>query len=66
MPLGLILGQRDRVVPMEVAGALAAIRPGLWLEVMEGCGHAPFLSSPGGFAEGCRRFVGHALPEVRG
>jgi len=63
VPLGVILGREDRLVPASVAAAMGTIRPGLWLEVIERTAHAPFISRPEVFTACCVRFLRHALAE---
>jgi pimeloyl-[acyl-carrier protein] methyl ester esterase len=46
VPLTIIHGARDTLVPVAAARALAARLPGSALHVIEGAGHAPFLSHP--------------------
>ncbi len=64
VPLGVILGREDRLVPAGVAAAMVTLRPDLWLEVIEGAAHAPFLSRPEDFTACCVRFLHHALAKV--
>jgi len=44
MPVGVILGARDRLVPVTVAHALACLNPEVSVYVLESAGHLPFLS----------------------
>ena len=53
VPCHLLLGGRDSLVPAAVAAAL----PGLAAVVIEGAGHAPFLSHP----DECARHLQHWL-----
>ncbi|MDD3517133.1 MAG: pimeloyl-ACP methyl ester esterase BioH [Chromatiales bacterium] len=49
LPVSAIFGQRDMLVPAAAAAILADLRPGLRTTVLEGAGHAPFLSHPQAF-----------------
>jgi len=42
-----LLGERDRLVPPALAGALPRLAPTLEIHCLSGAGHAPFLSHPG-------------------
>ncbi len=50
LPLQLMHGAQDRIVPPEASHYLHQQVPGSHLKVLEGVGHAPFLSRP----EACR------------
>ena len=43
---GVILAANDRLLPVSAGAAMLSLRSGLELEVIEGAGHAPFISSP--------------------
>jgi len=45
-PALVLQGARDALVPPAAARRLAAALPDARLEIMRGCGHAPFLSQP--------------------
>ncbi len=45
-PLKLILGERDRLVPIALGQQIADIAPGIQVESVAGAAHAPFLSNP--------------------
>lgn len=44
MPVKLILGERDRLVPIELAQQIREVLPTIQVESVAGAGHAPFLS----------------------
>ena len=44
--VGVILAANDRLLPVAAGAAMQALRSGLGLEVIEGAGHAPFISRP--------------------
>lgn len=44
IPLQIILGEKDTLVPVEVSIEIQAINPKLQVSVIKGAGHAPFLS----------------------
>ena len=50
-PLAMLFGARDGLVPAGVAEHIADLRPGADVTILEGAGHAPFISHP---AEFCR------------
>lgn len=58
-PLLLIHGEGDALMPAAAARWLAAHWPGARLEVLSGCGHAPFLSRPMECAALLRAFHEH-------
>jgi pimeloyl-ACP methyl ester carboxylesterase len=45
----IIHGDRDRLVPLAAARALAARRPEFTLEVIDDCGHTPQMEVPDQF-----------------
>ncbi len=49
-PVAVVAGWEDRLVPVAAARRLAASLPQAQLTVLEGAGHAPFLSHPEGLA----------------
>jgi pimeloyl-ACP methyl ester carboxylesterase len=49
MPVGLLWGERDRVVPVATARRLLAARPGTPMEVIADAGHVPQLERPDAF-----------------
>ncbi len=46
IPLLVVAGERDPLIPTEVGIALAAAAPGGRAEVLEGCGHMPSIERP--------------------
>lgn len=51
VPLIAIHGERDTLAPLAAAQAMTALAPRAELRVIEGAGHAPFLSHPDKFIE---------------
>ncbi len=51
VPLRLLLGQRDTLVPAALAEAVPGLRGDASVRVLPGAGHAPFLSHPAAFLE---------------
>lgn len=45
-PLSLLLGERDRLVPIALSRQIAEVAPGIRVESIAGAGHAPFFSHP--------------------
>ena len=43
-PVKLILGERDRLVPFDLAQQIREFEPGIRVESVAGAGHAPFVS----------------------
>ena len=52
-----LFGERDTLVPVEVADAVEALVPDADVLVLHGAAHAPFLSSPGVFVDLLGRFL---------
>lgn len=52
-----LFGERDTLVPPEVAHALEALVPSAEILILHGAAHAPFLSSPGVFVDLLGRFL---------
>jgi pimeloyl-[acyl-carrier protein] methyl ester esterase len=50
-PVNWLLGDRDAIVPVDLASALKALLPQADIQVLEGAGHAPFISHPEVFAQ---------------
>lgn len=59
-PALLVLGERDRLVPAQVAGDLQARVAGLRAEVIRSAGHAPFVSH----SEQCEEIISAFLAEA--
>ena len=51
MPVSVLLGRHDQLVPALVSDDLSALRPGLPLRILEGSGHVPFLAQPEAFEQ---------------
>ncbi len=43
-PVQMILGEQDSLVPAEVGGQCASLAPQIEMHIIEGAGHAPFIS----------------------
>ncbi len=56
-PANLVLGERDRLVPVEVSEDLHRLCPAWRVNVLPGLGHAPFLSNPDDFCRALTAFV---------
>lgn len=63
VPTLIVWGDRDRVFPVEQAGAAAEVIPGAWLEVIDGIGHVPQVEAPDLLAALLDRFV-CSLPDA--
>ncbi len=46
VPVSVLLGERDNLIPAELATALMALKPDIDCQVLQGAGHAPFISHP--------------------
>ncbi|MDT5013057.1 MAG: hypothetical protein QOH57_4674 [Mycobacterium sp.] len=58
-PVTLAWGERDKVFPVDVNGALARERlPQARFEVLPGVGHVPMIDDPALVAETIRRSIG--------
>ncbi|HEX4024736.1 MAG TPA: alpha/beta fold hydrolase [Steroidobacteraceae bacterium] len=57
IPVLVIAGQNDCVVPLNASQALAALLPRAQLQVMQRAGHAPFLSHPDEVAAAVLQFL---------
>ena len=57
IPLLVVAGDADPVIPAEVARELAAASPSGRVEVLEGCGHLPNMERPGEFNRILRSFL---------
>ncbi|MSM41166.1 MAG: alpha/beta fold hydrolase [Geobacter sp.] len=62
LPVMLLHGSLDTVCPVAAARYMAEQIPGAGLELMDGCGHAPFMSHPEEF----NRRLGGFLERVHG
>lgn len=57
LPVTVVWGRHDRVLPLRIGEQLAADIPGARLEVIDGAGHAPMVERPQEFARAVRRAV---------
>ena len=62
VPVQLIWGERDSVLPVSQARLAHAAMPGSRLEVFEGSGHFPFHDDPDRFVEVVERFIDSTEP----
>ncbi|MDI1302222.1 MAG: pimeloyl-ACP methyl ester esterase BioH [bacterium] len=46
MPVQVILGEKDSLIPVAVAGALQVLNPAVNVTVVDGAAHLPFVSHP--------------------
>ena len=51
VPVNWLLGDRDAIVPVELAPVLRDLLPQADIQVLEGAGHAPFISHPEVFVQ---------------
>ncbi|MBY4678530.1 pimeloyl-ACP methyl ester esterase BioH [Marinobacterium arenosum] len=59
-PMLALWGERDQLVPAEIAEAMAQLKPDLQQQVYDGAGHLPFLSHSAQFVDQLCRFTGVA------
>ncbi|GFG49546.1 hypothetical protein CQY20_18825 [Mycolicibacterium agri] len=64
VPVQLIWGSRDSVIPVSHARLAYAAMPGSQLEIFEGSGHFPFHDDPDRFVEVVERFIDSTEPAV--
>lgn len=64
VPVQLIWGSLDSVIPVSHAHMAHAAMPGAQLEVFEGSGHFPFHDDPDRFVEIVEKFIGSTDPAV--
>jgi pyruvate dehydrogenase E2 component (dihydrolipoamide acetyltransferase) len=57
VPLLIIWGELDRVIPSTHAVAAVAALPTAWLEIMEGVGHVPQVEAAPAFAATVNRWL---------
>jgi 2-hydroxy-6-oxonona-2,4-dienedioate hydrolase len=62
LPVGLLWGEEDRMVPLSVGQAAAAALDMAPLPVMAGVGHAPYVEQPGEFTRRWADFA--AAPQI--
>lgn len=56
-PVGLVWGERDRVVPISTLDVIRAIRPQVVVETIPGAAHIPQLERPGEFVAAVQRVL---------
>jgi pimeloyl-ACP methyl ester carboxylesterase len=64
VPVQLIWGSRDSVIPVEHARMAHSAMPGSQLEVFDGSGHFPFHDDPDRFVELVEKFIDSTDPAV--
>ena len=64
VPVQLIWGTHDSVIPLSHAHLAHAAMPGSLLEIFEGSGHFPFHDHPDRFVEVLERFIDSTEPAV--
>jgi pimeloyl-ACP methyl ester carboxylesterase len=64
VPVQLIWGARDSVIPVAHAHLAHAAMPGSQLEIFEGSGHFPFRDDPDRFCELVEKFIDSTEPAV--
>ncbi len=62
VPVQIVWGTRDVVVPVRHAWMAQAAMPGSRLEIFEGAGHFPFRDDPSRFIEVVERFIDTTAP----
>jgi pimeloyl-ACP methyl ester carboxylesterase len=62
MPMMVIWGRDDRVIPVQHAENVAAVAPGAVLEIFEDAGHFPHKDHPDRFVKVVRSFIRHTRP----
>lgn len=50
-PVTWLLGDKDAMVPVEVAESIKSLLPGVDINIIQGAGHAPFVSHPEVFSK---------------
>ena len=51
LPMAMLLGRHDQLVPVGLADDLVALKPALALRIIASAGHAPFLAQPEAFQQ---------------
>lgn len=64
IPVQLIWGSRDAVIPVDHAHLAHAAMPGAELEIFDGSGHFPFHDDPDRFVEVVEKFISSTDPSV--
>ncbi|REH40499.1 pimeloyl-[acyl-carrier protein] methyl ester esterase [Paraperlucidibaca baekdonensis] len=58
IPIAMILGRHDQLVPALLAEDLLALRSTLAIRLIDGAGHAPFLAQPEAFQQALAELLG--------
>ena len=56
-PMMMVLGEKDSLVPLEAGAESAQINPDIYLSVIDGAAHVPFLSHPREVLQGLGQFI---------
>jgi pimeloyl-ACP methyl ester carboxylesterase len=62
LPLLIVWGDRDPIIPVAHAEEAHRALPGSHLEILKGVGHVPQLESPGAFIAALERFLAETEP----
>ncbi|MGK2855490.1 MAG: alpha/beta fold hydrolase, partial [Microbacteriaceae bacterium] len=62
VPVQLVWGSHDSVIPVSHAWLAHSAMPGSALEIFEGSGHFPFHDDPDRFVEVIQRFIDTTIP----
>lgn len=62
MPMAVVWGRDDQVIPVAHAAKIDALAPGVRVEVIEGAGHFPHKSDPDAFVRILTEFVAETEP----
>jgi pimeloyl-ACP methyl ester carboxylesterase len=62
MPLCVLWGTRDRVIPARHAELIRAARPDAHIVLLDGVGHSPQLAQPTFVAEALHEWLGRRRP----
>ncbi len=62
MPILVLLGTRDTLVPIAVGEAIKALAPTIQVTIIDKAGHVPFLSHPQIVLEAITEFMGASCP----
>lgn len=64
VPVQLIWGSKDSVIPVSHAEMAHAAMPGSQMEIFQGSGHFPFHDDPDRFVEDVQKFIESTKPAV--
>ena len=62
MPMCVVWGRNDQVIPVRHAGNAARFAPGVRVEVLPNCGHFPHRDHPERFVKSVNRFIRETEP----